>query len=300
MPKPILEQLAEGPVLGDGGYVYILKQRGVPMEGYTPYAIFTHADAIRQLHQEFFDAGAEVIQAQTFQGTRNRLEQVGMTEHYVEIHRRAVALAQEVAGNQALVAGSVGSAVGSKGLAQAGLTLDDARGLYQEECNLLADFGVDFLIVETFMWMDDMLVALEAAKATELPVMFTASFKEKETTDDNVSLGECARKLKAAGADVVGINCMREPSRMLPLMRWMREAVEGPMAMQPIGFRCWPDYTHLHGVRDWPKRVLAPTHMADYAREAAAIGVNYIGCCCGSGPEHLRAMAKVLGKTSRQ
>ncbi len=299
MPKPILEQLAEGPVLGDGSYVYVLQQRGVPMEGATPYGILTHADAVRQLYTEFFEAGVDVIQAQTFQGTRNRLEGVGMAEHYGEIHRRAVTLAREVVGDEVLLAGTIGSAVGSRGLAQAGLTLDDARAVYREECHLLTDLGVDFLIVETFMWMDDMLVALEAAKTTGLPIVFTASLKAKETTDDDVSLAECARQLQAVGADVVGINCMREPSRMLPLMRWMREAVEGPMAMQPIGFRCWPEHTHLHGVPDWTKRVLSPGAMADYAREAAAMGVNYIGSCCGAGPEHVRAMAAALGKTLR-
>jgi betaine-homocysteine S-methyltransferase len=299
MPKPILKQLAEGPVLGDGGYVYILKQRGVPMDGFTPYGILTHAAAIRKLYEEFFEAGVDVIQAQTFQGTRNRLERVGMADQYEEIHRRAIALAREVVGDQALVAGSIGSAVGSKGLAQSGLSLDDARKLYQEECDLVASIGVDFLIVETFMWMDDAMVALEAAKKTSLPVMFTVSFKAKETMDDDVSAAECARRLKAGGADIIGINCMREPLRMLPLIREMRAAVDGYMAMQPIGFRCWPEYTHLHTVPDWTQRVYTPGDMAAYAREALAMGVSYIGSCCGSGPDQVRAMAKVLGKKPR-
>jgi betaine-homocysteine S-methyltransferase len=296
MPAPILEQLAEGPVLGDGGYVYILQQRGVPMDGYTPYGILTHAEAIRQLYQEFLDAGVDVIQAQTFQGTRNRLEQVGMADRYEEIHRRAVELAREVVGSAALVAGSIGSAVGSRGLAAAGLTPDDARRLYQEECDLVAGLDVDFLIVETFMWMDDILSAVSAAKRTGLPVIATVSFKAKETLDDGVSAADAARQLQAAGADAVGINCMREPSRMLPLVREMRETVDGFVAMQPIGFRCRPEYTHLHHVPDWTQRVLSPGEMAAYAREAAAMGVNYIGSCCGSGPDQVRAMAEALRK----
>ncbi|MBI1923722.1 homocysteine S-methyltransferase family protein [Candidatus Poribacteria bacterium] len=300
MPKPILEQLKEGPVLGDGGYVYILKQRGVPMDGFTPYGILTHADAIRQLYQEFFDAGVDVIQAQTFQGTRNRLERVGMSAHYEDIHRRAVALAREVVGNDVLLAGSIGSALGSAGLAGWGLTVDDLRTLYGEECNLVAGLGVDFLICETFYTMADSLAALEAAKATGLPVMFTVSFKAKETLDDDTLPADCARQLMAAGADIIGINCMREPSRMLPIVRTMREAVDGFMATQPIGFRCWPEYTHLHGVPDWTQRVLAPSDMADYTREAIAMGINYIGSCCGSGPDQVRAMAEASGKKPRR
>jgi S-methylmethionine-dependent homocysteine/selenocysteine methylase len=69
--------------------------------------------------------------------------------------------------------------------------------------------------------------------------------------------------------------------------------------MQPIGFRCWPEYTHLHHVPDWTQRVLSPTDMAAYAREAAALGVHYIGSCCGSGPDQVRAMAEALGKLPR-
>jgi methionine synthase I (cobalamin-dependent) len=299
VPKPILEQLAEGPVLGDGGYVYILKQRGVPMNDATPYGILTHADEVRKLYQEFFDAGIDVIQAQTFQGTRNRLERVGMADHYEEIHRRAVDLVREVVGNEVLVAGSIGSAVGSRGLAGGGLTVDDARGIYREECELVAGLGVDFLIVETFYWMDDALAALEAAKSTGLTVMFTMSFKAKETTDDGTSIPECARRIKAAGADIFGINCMREPARMLPLIREVRAAIDGFLATQPIGFRCWPEYTHLHTVPDWTQRLLAPSDMAQYAREAVEMGVRYIGSCCGSGADQVRAMAEALGKTPR-
>jgi betaine-homocysteine S-methyltransferase len=300
MPKPILEQLAEGPVLGDGGYVYILKQRGVPMEDFTPYGILTHAEPIRQLYQEFFDAGVDVIQAQTFQGTRNRLERIGMADQYEEIHRRAVELARAVVGDTVLLAGTIGSAVGSRGLSAAGLTVDDARALYQEEVELLVRLGVDFLIVETFMWMDDMLAGVAAARSTGLPIVATFSIKAKETTDDGTTVTDAARQLQAAGADVVGINCMREPARMLPLMREVRAVVDGYVAMQPIGFRCWPEYTHLHTVPDWTQRVHTPAEMAQFAREAAAAGINYIGSCCGSGPEQVRAMAEALGKKPRR
>ena len=156
---------------------------------------------------------------------------------------------------------------------------------------MFASLGVDFLIVETFYWMDDALAAVESAKATGLPVIATVSFKEKETMDDRTPPTEVARQLQAAGADVVGINCMREPSRVLPLMRQFRAAVEGPLAAQPLGFRCWPEYTHLHRVPDWTLRVLSPSDMAGYAREAAAMGIHYIGSCCGSGPDQVRAMA---------
>jgi betaine-homocysteine S-methyltransferase len=140
---------------------------------------------------------------------------------------------------------------------------------------------------------------LQAAKEAGLPVMMTVSYKAKSTTDDGWTPAEVARRLKEAGADVIGVNCMREPSRMLPLVREMRQAVDGFIGMQPIGFRCWPEYTHLHTVPDWTQRVLSPDDMADYTRQAVAMGVNYIGSCCGSGPEQVRMMAEALGKKPR-
>ncbi len=155
MSASILDRLADGPVLGDGGYVFILKERGVPMEDYSPYGILSNEETVRGLYQEFFDAGAEVIQAQTFQGTRNRLEGVGAADHYEEIHRKAVEVARSVIGEDGLLASSIGSAVGSKGLAAEGLSTDDARGLYQEECELVAELGVDFLILETLYYIED-------------------------------------------------------------------------------------------------------------------------------------------------
>ena len=78
------------------------------------------------------------------------------------------------------------------------------------------------------------------------------------------------------------------------------QAVDGFVATQPIGFRCWPEYTHLHTVPDWTQRVHAPDEMAAYAREAVEIGINYIGSCCGSGPDQVRAMAEALGKPRRE
>jgi betaine-homocysteine S-methyltransferase len=299
MAEGILERLEKGPVLGDGGYVFILKERGVPMKDFTPHGILTHEQEVGRLYREFYEAGADVIQAQTFQGTRNRLEGIGEAEHFEEIHRRAVGLARSSVGDDVLIAGSIGSAVGSKGLSAGGLTASEAFGLYDEECRLLTDLGVDFFIVETYYWMDDVTAALKAAKQTGLPVVVTVSFRSEETLLDGTTPEACARIMQEQGADAVGINCMREPARMMPLVKQMREAVDIQVAAQPVGFQCWPEYAYLGDVPDWTERVYEPRTMADYAREAAEMGVGYIGSCCGSGPDQVKAMAEVLGKRPR-
>lgn len=297
MPEGILERLARGPVLGDGGYVYILRQRGLPMAGYSPQDVLTHADAVQQLQQEFFDAGAEVLQAETFQGTRNRLEEVGQGDRFEAIHRKAMEIARSVSQGRALVAGSVGSALGSR--YRTG-DRDRVRPWYEEECALLKDLGADFLILETFYFLEDALAALKAARPTGLATMVTMSCKPALTSREGFQMDDCAKYLKDEGADIVGLNCMQDPALMLPLMERVRKAVDGPVAAQPVAVECHPYATYM-GQREgpWTDHVLSPQVMADFARRAMEIGIEYIGSCCGSGPEHVRAMAGVLGRSPR-
>ena len=297
MPEGILERLAKGPVLGDGGYVYILRERGLPMAGYSPQDVLTHAEAVQQLQQEFFDAGAEVIQAETFGGTRNRLEGVGQGGQFEAIHRKAMAIAREVSQGRALVAGSVGSALGSR--YRMG-DRDRVGPWYGEECALLKDLGADFLIVETFYFLEDALAALSAAKATGLVTMVTMSCKPAFTSREGFGMDTCAKYLKDEGADIVGLNCMQDPALMLPLMERVRKAVEGPVAAQPVAVACAPNTVHMGQVEGpWTDHVLTPEAMADFARRAMGMGIDYIGSCCGSGPEHVRAMAGAMGKTQK-
>lgn len=297
MPEGILERLSKGPVLGDGGYVYILRQRGLPMAGYSPQDVLTHADAVQQLQQAFFDAGAEVIQAQTFQGTRNRLEEVGQGDQFETIHRKAMEIARDISRGRALIAGTVGSALGSR--YRMG-DRDRVRPWYEEECALLKDLGADFLILETFYFLEDALAALEAAKPTGLVTMVTMSCKPVLTSREGFQMDYCAKILKDEGADIVGLNCMQDPALMLPLMERIRKAVDGPIAAQPVAVECHPYATHM-GEREgpWTDHVLSPQAMADFARRALEVGIDYIGSCCGSGPEHVRAMAEVMGRSPR-
>lgn len=301
MARPILEQLKDGPVLGDGGYVVILRdKRGVPFEEWAPHGILTHGDKVRQLYQEFFDAGAEVIIAQTFFGTRNRLERVGHGDKFEEIHRLAVDSAREVVGDRALVAGTVTSVMSSR--RNLG-TLEDAYTYGKEEAELLVDLGVDFLMLEGLWHVDESLRMLKAVKEAAEPagkaVMISLAFRTEKTMD-GYSPADCARILKDQGADIVGVHCERDPENMFPIVEQIRNAVDGPVAMQPVAVRCAPFavWTQGHTTR-WYERELPPEAMADFARKARDVGIEYIGSCCGSGPEHVRAMAQAMGKPIR-
>src|SRR4029079_17017215 len=248
--KTIAELLNEGPVIGDGGYLIELERRGWVDSGsgreqvgtgrgsgqFTPEVAIEHPVALRELHREFLAAGAQVLQALTFFGTREKLSRAGYGSQTEEINFAAVKLAKEVAGNKALVAGSVSR---TQLIERQGMdALPTARDHIAEQIRLLKDAGVDFLILETFFHLAEMKVALEAAAESGLPIVATMSFRPLVTEcSDGHTPAKCARVMAELGAVAVGANCEQDPQRMLPLLREMREAAKLPLAAQPAAFR---------------------------------------------------------------
>jgi betaine-homocysteine S-methyltransferase len=297
MSQGILERLSSGVVLGDGGYILELEKRGYVTAGpFTPELALSHPDAIRELHREFLDAGAEVLQVMAFYGSREKLATVGFADKTFEINRAATRIAREVAGDRALVAGDL-SATWKWADTPAARSL--VAGMFDEQ--LEAQEGVDFVIGETFWHVGEALLCLERIKAkTRLPAMVTMSFRGSLVSDDGVGAGECARRLRGAGAEIVGVNCMRDPERTYPVIEAMRTAGDGHLAAQPVAFRCSEEVPFFSGTKAFPDR-LEPTQltrhdMAEYATRARDLGVNYVGSCCGSIAIHVREMARALGK----
>jgi betaine-homocysteine S-methyltransferase len=297
--KGILERLKDGPVLGDGGYLLELEKRGWVRPGpFTPEVAIVYPNALRELHIEFREAGAEVLQALTFYASRDKLATVGLEDRVEDINRSAVRVAREVAGEQCLVAGNLSLTwMYEHGSASAA---DRVRQTFDEQLKIQCDEGVDFIIGETFSWLGEALLAVERAKKTGLPVMVTICFENKDQTAEGTNAADSAKTLLDAGADIVGMNCLRSPEHTLPSMEKMRKAVDGYLACQPVGYRTpkeTPDFTSLP---EFPYGLdplqLTRKQMGDYALQAREIGINYIGSCCGSVAEHVREMARVLGK----
>ena len=299
--KGILERLKEGVVLGDGGYLLELEKRGWVRPGpFTPEVAITHPEALRELHVEFREAGADVLQALTFYASRDKLATVGLEDKLEDINKSAVRIAREVAGDKCLVAGNLSLTwmyePGSPSAA------DRVRKTFDEQLAVQCGEGVDFIIGETYSWLGEALIAVERAKTTGLPVMVTICFENKDETADGKSAADAAKALIDAGADIVGMNCLRSPEHTLPSMEKMRKAVSGYLACQPVAYRTpkeKPDFTSLP---EFPYALdplqLTRKEMGDYALRAKEIGINYIGSCCGSVAIHVRAMAQALGKLS--
>jgi betaine-homocysteine S-methyltransferase len=299
MKKGILERLKEGPVLGDGGYLLELEKRGWVRAGpFTPEVALTRPDALRELHTEFREAGADVLQTLTFYASRDKLATVGLENRLEELNRAAVRIAREVAGDKCLVAGNISLTwMYEPGSASAA---DRVRKTFDEQLAVQVEEGVDFIIGETFSFLGEALLAVERARKTGLPVMVTICFENQNETADGKTAAEAAKALQGAGADIVGMNCLRPPEHMLAHMEEMRKATGGFLACQPVAYhtpREKPDFTSLP---EFPLGLDPLQHtraeMADYAVRAKEIGVNYIGACCGAVAIHIREMARALGK----
>src|SRR5438093_4513726 len=288
MPKGILERLADGPVLGDGGYLLELEKRGYVQAGpFTPEVVIEHPEALEQLHREFLRAGAEFLTTMTFYASDDKLATVGLKDKVDEINRNAVQIARKVADEgDALVAGdlSLTWAYDPEDAASA----DHVRALFDRQFQDMLDAAPpDFWVGETFSYVEEALLFVERGKATGLPIMVTMSFEQTEPhAYEGDSPAECAKRLAGAGAEIVGVNCLNGPEQQVPIAIAMREAVDGYVAAQPVAYRTSatdPDFTAMpnfpYGLSPLQ---LARAEMAAFAREANEAGINVIGSCCGS------------------
>jgi betaine-homocysteine S-methyltransferase len=303
VPEGILERLARGPVLGDGGYLLELEKRGYVQAGpFTPEVVIEHPDALAQLHREFLRAGAEVLQTMTFYASDDKLATVGLEGTVDEINRNAVRIAREVADEaDALVAGNLSLTWAYDPDDPA--STDHVRALLDRQLQDQLDAGPpDFWIGETFSYLGEALLFVERAKATDLPVMATMSYERLPARSyEGDSPAECAKRLADAGADVVGVNCLNGPAQQLPIAVEMVAAVGSvPVASQPVAYSTTHDEPDFTASEEFPYGLSAMTlargDLATFAADAEEAGLRYIGSCCGSVAEHVRAMAKVLGK----
>jgi betaine-homocysteine S-methyltransferase len=264
---------------------------------FTPEVAIENPDALRQLHREFLNAGSNVLQALTFFGTREKLSRAGYGADTEKINFAAVKLAREVAGDRALVAGSVSRTqlTEREGMG----SLDKSRDHIAEQTRLLKDAGVDFLILETFFHLAEMQVALKCAAEAALPAVATMSFRPLITKcSDNRTPAECARAMADLGAIAVGANCEQNPARMLPLLRQMRAAVKVPLAAQPAAFRTTDSVHSFTKLPEFPDALetiqVSRSEFLDFGKAARTEGIGYVGGCCGCNAAYIKALDRGL------
>ena len=303
------ERLGVGPVICAEGYLFELERRGYLQAGaFVPEVVLEHPEVVAGLHREFVHAGSDVVQAFTYYAHREKLRLIGREADLEVMNLQALRIAKEVAAETGcLVAGDVcNTNVFVPGDAS---TVASAREMFEEQVGWAADTGVDFVIAETFSWDEEARLALEVITAAGLPAVVTLAIHRDPRTWNGRTPAEACRQLEEAGAAVVGLNCIRGPHTMLPLLESIRAAVVGPMAALPVPYRTTPRQPTFQSLRDAeaPDVMPFPTaldpftctrdEMGRFASAAYAIGVDYLGVCCGAGPHHIRSVAEAIGRT---
>jgi betaine-homocysteine S-methyltransferase len=304
----LLELLRHGPVVCAEGYLFECERRGYLQAGaFVPEVVLQHPDVVEGLHREFVHAGSDVVEAFTYYGHREKLRVIGKEDILEPLNRQALAIASRVARETGtLLAGNLCNTNVYEPGASAGRIV---RSAFEEQVNWAAEAGVDFVIAETFSWVGEALLALEVIRAAGLTAVVTYAVHREGTLRDEPSPADACRRAEQAGADVVGLNCIRGPLTMLPLLAQIRAAVSCPVAALPVPYRTTEAQPSMQSLRDdarggaqaFPTALDPFTctrhELGDFTTAALDLGVRYLGICCGAGPHHVRAMAEAAGKT---
>lgn len=303
----LLELLGHRPVVCAEGYLFECERRGYLQAGaFVPEVVLEHPEVVEGLHREFVHAGSDVVEAFTYYGHREKLRVLGKEDILEPLNTRALSIAGRVARETGtLLAGNLcNTNVYEPGPAGE----RTVRPVFEEQVAWAAAAGVDFIIAETFSWAGEALLALETIRAAGLPAVITFAVHREGTLRDVMSPADACRQAEQAGASVVGLNCIRGPQTMLPLLAPIREAVSCPVAALPVPYRTTDEQPSMQSLRD-PGRGGAqafPTaldpftstrqELGEFATAALALGVTYLGVCCGAGPHHIRAVAEAAGQ----
>jgi betaine-homocysteine S-methyltransferase len=306
----LMQRLTTGPVICAEGYVFELERRGYLQAGaFVPEVVIEHPEVVERLHRDFVHAGSDVVQALTYYVHREKLRVIGREADLKPMNTTALAIAKKVARETAtLFAGDICNT----NIYQPGekAALKEVARIFEEQVGWAADAGVDYIVAETFSWGGEALMALEAIKRfSKAPAVVTFSIHRQTKTREGWSAAETCRRLEAAGAEIVGLNCHRGPATMMPLLKSIRKAVRCQVAALPVPYRTTakqPSFMSLSdpccpGVRPFPVGLDPFTctrgEIADFGAAALALGIHYLGICCGGGPHHIRALAEAVGRT---
>ncbi len=286
-----LLESSDQPILGDGAMGTMLNALGVGFDQCFDALNLKNPSLVAQVHREYIEAGAQIIQTNTFGANRYKLTEHNLGDKVEQINQAGVELAKEAvrkSNKDILVAGDVGP-LGVRLAPFGRVQAEDARQVFAEQIKGLCQAGADLLIFETMTDVREMQEAIKAARQVcDLPVIASMTF----TRDDRTVLGDSpvsvAETLHQAGADVIGVNCSGGPAQIWRILRQMREAVPDARlsAMPNAG---WPE--RVGGRIMYPA---GPDYFNDYTVALREIGVCLIGGCCGTTPEHISSMRAAL------
>jgi len=286
--EDLLSALKERVVIGDGSIGATLFARHGKLYGTSEEFNLHRPDSVLQLHRDYVSAGAELITTNTFTANRLALTHAGLESRVRELNRTGVSLAKEAAGDRAWVVGSMGPT--GKLLAPLGdLGEDEAREVYAEQASALAEAGADIIAVETMSSLEEAKAAFDAVRAaTDVPVAVSFTIDMKLRTMMGTTVEQFVQAALDWGVDVIGTNCGVGPDEVEQALLQM--AAAAPDAL------LWGEPNAGLPRLDGEAAVydLGPDRFADFAESAVKNGAHVVGSCCGSTPEHTRAMVERL------
>src|SRR5277367_2309853 len=287
------ERLTQAILVADGAMGSLLYESVGPQRCVDELNV-THGDAVFRVHQTYIEAGAQIIETNTFSANRHKLGEFGMAHRVAELNHRAVKIAREAreaAKQEVLIAGSIGPL----GILQhvRELPHQDVVAIFKEQAGALEERGVDLFLLETFSDIAELLGAVDAIRSfSRLPIVAQLTYSDEGTTFGGTRPQDAWEQLKDKNIQAIGANCTIGPQLLLPVLRELAASSKLPLSAMPnAGF---------------PKRIgdrivypkSSPEYFALFAQEAAEIGTRIIGGCCGTTPQHIHAMAEAVKKLS--
>jgi methionine synthase / methylenetetrahydrofolate reductase (NADH) len=292
MKNRLTEIFGTRNVLCDGAMGTSLYARGVFINRCYDELNLSQPDLIRTVHDEYLQAGAEIIETNTFGANALRLQRYGLADRVADINRAGAQIARKAAadrqGGKVWVAGSIGP-LGARLEPLGKISLEEARAAFAEQIRALAEGGVDLLLIETVMALNEAEQAILAAKETapDLPILVMVTVDEDANCLDGASAETAAIRLTAWGVDGVGCNCSVGPATVLTAIECMAAVTDLPLiAMPNAGMPRAVDGRNIY--------LSSPEYMASFARKLIKAGVQFVGGCCGTTPSHIKSMKSSL------
>jgi len=319
MKTGLMQRLDQTGVVCAEGYLFEMERRGYLTAGeFVPEVALENPEALKSLHKDFQHAGSDVLVAFTYNGHREKMRIIGKEDLLEPLNRAALQIANEVAVDvpedyePSLVAGNISNSnIWNPNDSRSQM---EVRKMFSEMVEWAVDEGVDYFIGETFYFAEEAFTALEVIQKSKKPAVITIAPMGENILRDQWDIIDTCKELVQRGADVVGMNCFRGPSTMMPYITKIRESVSGHVAALPIPYRTTdrqPTFFNLddtcgctvpspHG-RTFPT-ALDPLYCNRYeikkfAEDAWSNNIRYLGVCCGAAPIHIREVAEVMGRT---
>ncbi|MDO5135288.1 MAG: homocysteine S-methyltransferase family protein [Eubacteriales bacterium] len=288
MTREEFAALSQETILLDGATGSMLMEAGMPRGICTEHWVFSHKEVLHQIQEAYIQAGSRIICAPTFGANRISLSMHGLEDQIGILNKTLAAYAKETAQGRAFVAGDMTTS--GKMMAPAGdLTYEKAYDMYCEQISLLAQGGVDLILAETMINIEEALAAVDACQNTcDLPILCTMTVDADGSIFSGGNALEAAVSLEAAGASAVGVNCSVGPDQLVSVIRTIREAVSIPVVAKPNAGMPFID-SQGRAVYD-----MTPQDFARHMKVLTQQGASIIGGCCGTTPAFIKAVADLL------